>query len=101
MAVKNKKLEAEQLETQIAAMQKKLDQTRSEIEKETLNYEHIQKINGLLSTARAALKKAGEIGDQYGIEFTFNTPKGHVEAFRPGWQSSACYSSDGWFYDDR
>lgn len=41
---------------------------------------HIERINSLLDTARQALVEAGEIGEEYGIDFSFQGPRG-VEDF--------------------
>ena len=57
----------------------------------------IEEIKGFLQTAEKALRDAGELADQYGIDFTFADPKNHTCDFRAGWQSSSCYVSEGWY----
>ena len=82
-----------------------LEQTRKRKQEEaeaTKNRERqvaVERIADLLTTATNALQEAGELADRYGIPFTFVTPKGKTEV-HPGWQGSACYPSDGWFYND-
>lgn len=59
----------------------------------------VERIAELLTIATSSLEQAGELAERYSIPFTFVTPKGQTEE-HPGWQGSACYPSDGWFYDD-
>jgi hypothetical protein len=94
------------LEAEIKLHQKSLDNASARLaqlildEKATENMrEHVTAIAQLLETATVCLIQAGEIGADHGIEFTFTTPKGQTESFNPNWVNSACYASDGWFYD--
>lgn len=59
----------------------------------------VERIADLLTTATNALQEAGELAERFDIPFTFVTPKGQTEEHR-GWMGSACYPSDGWFYND-
>lgn len=94
------------LEADIKLYQKNLDNASARLaqlildEKATENMrQHVTAIATLLETATACLIQAGELGAEHGIEFTFTTPKGQTESFNPNWVHSACYASDGWFYD--
>jgi len=59
--------------------------------------EAINEIKAHLAQAERSLRVAGELGEIHGISFEFVSPKNHTEYFRPNWQSSACYASDGWY----
>ncbi len=60
----------------------------------------VERISELLNTATSALREAGDLASDFGIPFTFVTPKGQAETHTGRWQSSACYPGDGWYYED-
>ena len=62
-----------------------------------LRNEAIKEIKAHLAQAERSLRAAGDIGSTYGISFEFVGPKNDTDQFRPNWQSSACYVSDGWY----
>lgn len=61
----------------------------------------VSKISDLLLTATNCLREAGIIARHHSIPFTFVTPTGQLEYHDGRWQDSACYASDGWYYDDK
>ena len=57
----------------------------------------IEQVKKHLRQAEYHLRAAGDLGSTHGIYFEFVGPKNDTEYFRPNWQSSACYVSDGWY----
>ena len=58
-----------------------------------------ERISEILSTVENLLMEAGNLAEKYEIPFTFVTPKGNAET-HTSWTESACYPSDGWYYED-
>lgn len=92
-----KHTEAARIQAQLTAV---TEREQREAAERAAKQAHIMRINELLETAKRSLQEAAAIGNRENIEFTFITPKGENENFRPGWQHSACYASDGWYYHD-
>lgn len=90
-------------ESEITQMLEDLKQRKAAEEEEAKARERqtaVENIARLLDQATENLREAGEIAEKYCIPFKFVTPKGQVESHR-GWMGSACYPSDGWYYEDR
>jgi hypothetical protein len=58
-----------------------------------------RKIADLLTVAQNSLIEAGNLAKEHRINFSFASPNGGSISF-DDWNESACYASDGWYYDD-
>lgn len=78
-------------------LQKRRDAAKAE--REAKRQQAAERISDILSTVENLLREAGDLAESYEIPFTFVTPKGNAET-HTSWTESACYPSDGWYYED-
>lgn len=69
----------------------------AEVAKQAARQGAVVRIGELLQSAKDALQEAGTLAANYGIPFTFATPRGDTIVHPGRWMDSACYVGDGWY----